>query len=458
MDSVTTKKLTPKRKKKITFSNTKIMGQTCQTFSSSVETSLEKDLRRLVNDERFHDITLKCSDGKIVFGYKPILATRSNIFNELIFTESKDNILSFNNINSNAMKVILEYLYTSKIRLENLNVDNFIEVYYAAIHFKLSFQSEMSDVVSSILKAGNEDTGKKLLSDFVNKFSLMENDMDDLVLSILVKSVATNKLTKNENDSLSLEGLRYLLMKTIDTKNSFATPEIEIWKYALMRAKREAMTYYQEIRPYLIPFARYINLNRMDPEEIRTHVEPYNIYSNVDIKDAYFSISSDRGLGFIRGAPIFKWKNDKPDLIISDHGFTVEANKFTQPKSILGDLIFKGRGVYEWNISVEKLCKTIYIGICNIYADLNKSDRDYHGWVLGSDGYVYHEKSHKWYDAKFKEGDKVTIHLDMKNRTCAFSINDNKKPLVSKWNIPSQVYPIVSLGHGSKLGIERVQI
>ncbi|CAB4387078.1 unnamed protein product [Rhizophagus irregularis] len=313
----------------------------------------------------------------------------------------------------------------------------------------------MFHVVPLILEAGKEDTSsKKLLSDFVNKFSLIENDMvDDFLLLILVMFVATSKLKKNENDSLSLEGLRYLLMKTIDTKNSFATPEIEIWEYALMKAKREAMTHDQEVQPYLIPFARYINLNRMDPEEIKAHVEPYNIYPNEDIKETYFSILSGRGLGFIRGVPIFKWKNDK-DLIISNYGFTVEANN-TQPKSILGDLVFKGRGVYEWNISVEKLCKTIYIGICNINVDLNKNDQDYHGWVLGSDGYVYHEKNYKWYDAKFKEGDKVTVHLDMKNRTCAFSINDNKKPLVSEWkNIHSHVYPIVSLGHGSKLRVE----
>ncbi len=37
-------------------------------------------------------------------------------------------------------------------------------------------------------------------------------------------------------------------------------------------------------------------------------------------------------------------------------------------------------------------------------------------------------------------------------KTCAFSINENKKPIVSEWkNIPSQVYPIAFSGRGSKL-------
>jgi hypothetical protein len=164
-----------------------------------------------------------------------------------------------------------------------------------------------------------------------------------------------------------------------------------------------------------------------------------------------------RGLGFIRGVPIFRWKNNKlVGLKISADGFTVEANGLVQPKSILGDLIFEGRGVYEWSILIEKLRKTIYIGICDINMDLNKCDKCYHhGWVLGSDGYVYHKKNYKWYDAKFKEGDRVTIHLDMKNKTCTFSVNSNKKPVVSEWkNIPSQVYPVATLEHTSKLRIE----
>ncbi|PKY40639.1 hypothetical protein RhiirA4_394949, partial [Rhizophagus irregularis] len=154
--------------------------------------------------------------------------------------------------------------------------------------------------------------------------------MDDNVLKLLVCWVAKDRLEKNKIDLLSIEGVRYLLMKTIDTKESFATPEIEIWEYALTKAK----TYdQQKAQEYLTSLARYINLNRMDIKEIRSYVEPYNIYSNKDLKDAYYSISSGGGLGFIRGVLIFKWKSDNPDLIISKYGFTVES-KLIQPKSV----------------------------------------------------------------------------------------------------------------------------
>ncbi|CAG8733489.1 17298_t:CDS:1, partial [Funneliformis caledonium] len=93
-------------------------------------TSLENDFRRLINDKRFFDITLKCSDEKKLSSCKAILATRSDVFNSLIFTESKnhnDNELSFSNINSDAMKVILEYLYTSKVEEQSLTINNIVE-------------------------------------------------------------------------------------------------------------------------------------------------------------------------------------------------------------------------------------------------------------------------------------------------------------------------------------------
>ncbi|CAB4460615.1 hypothetical protein RhiirA5_425600 [Rhizophagus irregularis] len=427
-----------------------------QIFSSEEETSLQSDLRQLINDERFYDITLECSDKERIFGCKGILATRSEIFNELIFTGLEKKILSFNNINSNSMKVILEYLYVSEVKKENLTVNNIIEVYHASIHFGLiEFQSHIINQVMEFLKSENEDTGKKLLSECVNKFS--PEEVDNEMSRILVDWVAMNRLEKCVDDSLSCEGLKYFLIKTFDTQKPFATPEIEIWEYILARAKNGAYNQ-QGVQKYLNPLADYINLNRMDAEEIKQRIEPFNIYSDKKLKEVYFSMAVDKGLGFIRGVPIFKWKNSGGfGLKVFDGGFTVEAHELIQPKSILGDLIFKGRGVYEWNILVEKLCNTIYIGICNnINVNFKKNDQDYHGWVLGSDGYVYHEKNYKWYDAKFKEGDKVTVRLDMKNRTCAFSVNDIRKLIVSEWkNIPSQVCPIASLGHGSKLRVKQ---
>ncbi|RIA98957.1 hypothetical protein C1645_866174 [Glomus cerebriforme] len=437
--------------------------------------SLEDDFKRLICDERFHDIALKCSDGETIYGCKAILATRSDVFNSSIFTKSEDNKLSFDDINSTAMKIILEFLYTSKVDKESLTVNNVIEVYYASIYFDLvDLQNRIIDFTKEFLMDGDDDVGKKLLSECVEKFSLK---VDNEISKILVKWVAKNKLERSKIDSLSLEGLRYLLEKTFDAQIPFATPEFNIWEYALTKVttnviQNETFILNEEsysqcnsqeiegIKNNLITLIDYINLNRMDSEEIKQHVEPFNVFSIEKIKDIFFLQLKDEGLELIRGVPIFKWKKNESDtsddkVIISNNGFVVEELK--QPKSILGDLNFKSNrsnGIYEWDILVEKLCGIIYIGICDINEDLKK-DQTYHGWVLGSDGYIYHEGKWKWYDAKYKGGDKVTVHLDMKNKTCAFSINNIKKPIVPEWNnIPSQVRPIASLGHGSKLCIK----
>jgi hypothetical protein len=322
----------------------------------------------------------------------------------------------------------------------------------------MEFQFHILGRTNALLRDGNEDVGKKLLSELVNKFSLrVDNEMS----RILVNWVAKDKLKKNEIDSLSSEGLKYLLMNTFNTENHFATPEFEIWEYALMKAKRSlaATTTYdqQRVREYLTPLIGYMNLNRVDPKEFKQHIEPLGVFSIEEARNFYCSHAMDKGLEFIRGAPIFKWKKQL-GFTVSEGGFVVEAvSNLDKPKSILGDLIFKGKGVYKWSILIEKLNKTVYIGIFDVNENLNTTDQKYRGWVLGSDGYVYYNKNEwKWYDARFKVGDKVTVHLDMKMKTCAFSINENKKPIVSQWkNIPSQVYPIVSLGRGSKLRIDQ---
>src|SRR3954447_16875022 len=209
-----------------------------QTNSFSRGRSLEKDFRELTNNERFYDIALKCSDGTI-YGCKVILATRSDVFNSLIFNESENNNnLSFHDINSEAMNVILEFLYTSKV--ENFTVKNIIETYYASIHFELiDLQDLVVEFTTKTLMDGNAYVAKNLLSECVEKFSLK---VDHEMSRILVDRVAKNKLEVDKlEDPLSLEGLRYLLEKTFDSQIPFATSEINIWKYTLMKASRKVM-------------------------------------------------------------------------------------------------------------------------------------------------------------------------------------------------------------------------
>ena len=76
------------------------------------------------------------------------------------------------------------------------------------------------------------------------------------------------------------------------------------------------------------------------------------------------------------------------------------------------------------------------------------------GWVLGSSGYYFHKYVSDYNCSSFGEDAKITVHLDMNKRTCAFTVNGKKYPVVSKWdNLPSKLYPVVSLSYPGCLRI-----
>jgi hypothetical protein len=468
-------------------------SKTKQITTSIRGKSLENDMRTLLNDERSFDISLKCSDGVTLRACKNILATRSDVFNNLIFNKSKSEIknIVFTKINSTVMKAILEFLYTSNIKKVDLTVRDFIELYYAAGCFKLiELQKDIIEFTKKILNDGDKDLGKQLLSQYVEIYAIKTyNGMSKLLINFVSKF----KLNPLEVDSLSLLGLKYLLSKTLEVKVPFATTEFELFKYTLIKIKRMFIKDYlpnqdsvfnmdydsnlvKEIRKQLKLLLPYFDLHRMEFMCIMKYVEPLNIFPSERMLDAYRykideniisqEIVNDSRL--IRGVPIFRWQAYHERIIelnygfhVSKDGFTVEVlntNNNNSIKSMIADMIIKGKGIYEWDIVIEKLHKTVWIGLCDYDKTLEENViiyiQRYHGWVLCSDGYVYHKKDRKWYGKELKEGDIITIHLDMTEKSFAFSINGEKYPIISDWRITSKIIPVVSLRHGSRLRIQ----
>ena len=163
---------------------------------------LENNLRKLLDDERFFDISLKCSDNVTLNACKNILAARSEVFNHHIFDykydKSKKRVgqqqqqqqqLEFDKINSVAMKYILEYLFTSKNERERLKTNNVVEIYYSSIYFNLDdLQKRIIEFTDKSLRDGDEELGKELLSNFIEKFSLKaDNEMGDLLADWVAK-------------------------------------------------------------------------------------------------------------------------------------------------------------------------------------------------------------------------------------------------------------------------------
>ncbi|CAB4460236.1 hypothetical protein RhiirA1_530258 [Rhizophagus irregularis] len=437
--------------------------------------SLENDLRALLYNERFFDIKLKCSNGIVLGACKNILSARSNVFNNFIQQKNMNNI-EFDKIDSNAMEFILNFLYTCEIDLEKLTIDNIIEIYHATEYFELDIlQKHIIEYTKQILEYENDDTGKKLLSNFVNKYWF---NNDNEISQVLIDWLAKIPLVPDEaeKDSLSLMGLRYFLCKTYDTRKPFATFELDIFEYIIIKIvkiivksleikdkQNEKEIISKRINYYLKLLIPYIDLRRIESDYIIKKIEPMNVFPSEMITDAYRFKLQEQNKIFrsIRGIPIFRWNDNNlhDNLYISKDGFTLQADQNLDAyKHVIGDLIIRGKGIYEWDIIIEKLCKTIYIGICD-HKEFNQEfcyNNQYYGWVLGSDGFVYNKKKWKKYTSeKFKEGDKVTVHLNMTDKTCAFSVNNFRNDDVTEWkNIPSEICPIVSLKQGSRLRIQ----
>jgi hypothetical protein len=442
---------------------------------------LENNLRELLVDERFFDISLKCSDNLILRACKNILTVRSEVFNDLIFynIDKPKKQLEFNKIDSESMKYILEYLYTSKNEKETLRKNNVIEIYFSSIYFKLGeLQKIIIEFTEKTLRNGDEELGKDLLTSYIEKFSLeANNDMGNL----LVNWVAKMQLFPHEadRDLLSLTALHYLLKKTINTDKSFGTYELQLFEYTLVKAKHAVLeekigskkdpydmkydsNIIEKIKDRLKPLLPYIELRIIDPDEVRLNIEPLKLFPPEMITDAYrFRIEKKNGkFRPIRGRLIFKWKNFGKDywqaenkLYISNNGFTVGADpNLKNYKSIMGDLSIKDKGIHRWDILIVNLNDTIYIGICGFEEKFNKpSDKGFHGWALGSDGYIYYKKGWKWNNSEYKIGDVVNIIVDMNSKHCYFGVNNNICYEKFGHSFPDEIYPFVSLKKGSKL-------
>ena len=102
--------------------------------------SLERDLKKLINNPKYSDVEILCEDGKKLSCSKAILAARSEVFDGLLFNgmkETYENRINFSTINSSIMEIVIEYIYTGNIEEDHLTKDNIIEAFFAAEYFQI---------------------------------------------------------------------------------------------------------------------------------------------------------------------------------------------------------------------------------------------------------------------------------------------------------------------------------
>ncbi|RGB22384.1 hypothetical protein C1646_730739 [Rhizophagus diaphanus] len=463
--------------------------------------SLEKDLRLLINNPKYSDIEILCKNEKKLYGCRAILAARSEVFNGLLYNgmkESYETKISFPEINSAEMEIILEYAYTGSIKEEYLTKDNIIEAFYAADYFQLpGLQDFIMKIIKNLKKNHLKIYLPELLSKFVGKLPLTE---DNILQDLLVEMLATIPLNTIEFGRLSIAGLQYFLSCTYEKEIPFATPEYEVFRYSAILAAKQVsnkayktlmerlptldqleeledsvqidsinkfITNHQKIAKELEPLVEFIDFRRIPGQVLVDIIEPLEIVSDKIILSVYRYNTKlvNSSKNYIRGVPISNCSNYVWDesacgskLIIEDNGKVVYAqNGLNSHVSVRSNMILENEGVFEWDVIFEKTCTSICVGVCaseDFNYQIHAKDQPT-GWVLGRGGHCANFQDWVTYCPPFDDGTKVTVHLDMNKRTCAFTVDGTKYPEVSGWNnLPSKLYPVVSLKYPGRLRIQ----
>ncbi|GES97605.1 concanavalin A-like lectin/glucanase domain-containing protein [Rhizophagus clarus] len=392
------------------------------------------------------------------------------------------------------MEIILEYLYTGSIKEETLTKDNIVETFYAADYFQLSdLQNFIVETFQSTIKKNSaENYSPELLSKFAEKMLLTENNN---FLNLLVETVAIIPLNTLEFGRLSIKGLQYLLSCTYEKKKLFVTPEYEVFRYsAILAAKQvsndvcKALTErlptlgqikaiensaqadsedkpiinHQEVAKELEPLIKFIDFMRIKGVILADIIEPLEIISARIISDVYRQKArlNESDLNGIRGICNYVWDESAcgTNVIIEDNGKVARLpNNVGSCRNVRAKTILGNNDIFEWDVIIEN-CTNAWVGVC-ASENLNYefwAGRQTTGWVLGSNGNCNHlEKVVNGYCPPFGDGTKVTVHLDMNERTIAFTVNGAKYREVTEWNnLPSKLYPVVSFNYPAQFRIQ----
>ncbi|CAI2176210.1 172_t:CDS:1 [Funneliformis geosporum] len=464
--------------------------------------SLEQDLRLLINNPKYSDIEILCKNERKLFGCRAILAARSEVFDRLLYIkvgESYEKQITFSKINSSGMKVILEYIYTGIVKDESLTKENIVEAFIAADYFQLpDLQDFILKTVKNTLEMNSNDNySPELLSNIVDTMSLTE---DNILSNLLVDAVSTIPLNTIGFGRLSIAALRFLLSCTYEKEKYFVTSEYEVFRYSVILVARqvsndatesllkqlptlEQIDHLKKIDNVLIPdhhnvakelepLIKFIDFRRIKSQILANIIEPLNIIPVETIINVYrhkaISKSTDfndfnevRGLLPISNKSDYVWdeRGCGSNLIIEDDGKIVRAsNACKDHQNVRFKVALENKGMFEWDVIIEKNCSAAWVGVC---ASENFDYGRFGGfqctaWLLSSNGTIIHNNVHKsGYCPTFKgDNNNVTVHLDMNKRTCSFTVN-GVKYTVSEWNnLPSKLYPVVSINYPGRFRIQ----
>ncbi|CAG8609900.1 2348_t:CDS:1 [Ambispora gerdemannii] len=466
--------------------------------------SLLDDLKYILNNQQYSDVKIKCSDDKILYGCRILLAARCEILDGMLYNakhEATSDEISFPEILSSTMKIILLYLYTGETNKDNLDSRNAINVLHAANFLHLpSLETFVSNFIDSLLKSKqNTFNVVHLFSSVVVKYKSRLDKQNPVIKRIYKKMIAI-QLDTIPYDMVPYNMLDVLLSQVSAKDESFVTNEYGILRYVILWGAKEisfeALNNFSKLLPNEKSIAKYCREKNVDAHRVsvdstistignvRNHlikkikglllyihlelipakilgcvIDPLKILPEDRLLKAYRFHSirpQDNSLITHRGF-MFKWDQTACGsiLILSNDKTEVEAvSAHRHVQSIRAMQALFDKQTIEWDILIQKIGKLISVGVCTEECDFSKNlSIQSTGWCMSSTGSYYHNNiSTKYELPPFIEKDIITIHLDMTQRTCAFSINGNRMKTAFS-NLPEKIYPALELETGAKAQI-----
>ncbi|RIA87110.1 concanavalin A-like lectin/glucanase domain-containing protein [Glomus cerebriforme] len=405
-----------------------------------------------------------------------ILKTQSKYF-KTAFTEDiqkKDGYFILYTRNSSDMfEILLSYMYCGSIDLTKLQSREILNLLITLDEFE--FQPLTKYIQETLVGENHHDFIIKNILEII-ELTYQKKSLDKL-WNICLQQICHNPdfLFKSPKFLTFNPSILGIILKRDDL---YVNNEIIIWENLLKWACGQNPVIQRDINKWnkneitmmerrLSKFIQIIRFYYISSEDFLLKVYPFkdilpnNLINNILVYHMAPSMKPNIDIQPQRFAYGYVWDESAcgSKLIIEDNGKVVRASdNCSVLQSVRSRIAFEDKGIFEWNVIIEKICSWTHVGVCSSenFNYENFAGHQSTGWVLSSGGYLYNSKNYRGnYCPQFGDGARVTVHVDMNKRTCAFTVNGIKYPEVQEWNnLPSKLYPVVSLKYPGRLRIQ----
>ncbi|RUS33319.1 hypothetical protein BC938DRAFT_472123 [Jimgerdemannia flammicorona] len=187
---------------------------------------LKADIKALHNDARFHDVVIRCSDGVELGTNRTIAASRCDVFKAMLYgpmQEGRSRIVQLNEIGSEALDIVLSYMYTEK--LPYMTRTTTVDVYAAADFLLLD---NMKAAVIESMECGFRTLDVSFYQrPLSHACSVMPPSAGNKEMyELLLQPFQDQNINLGDLSELSVEAMEYLLTQTHHT--TFKTTELGV--------------------------------------------------------------------------------------------------------------------------------------------------------------------------------------------------------------------------------------